>query len=133
MGLHRLYRLVLLVLILALSVVLLTATAGHYPWQLGHGWVCDDPDIVLDTWQAEDRTMHSGGEKIILDGNTVEIVVGYRGHVAYFYSAKYLPTVDLLICGKWKIVNGSLIVEITEDNIFDGKYTKLVFRPLDTE
>ena len=72
-------------------------------------------------------------KKIILDGNTVEIVVGYRGHVAYFYSAKYLPTADLLICGKWKIVNGCLIVEITEDNIFDGKYTKLVFRPLDTE
>ena len=136
MRVHRLYRPVLLVLILALSVVLLTAcdpTAGHYPWQLGHGWVCDDPDIVLDTWQAEDRTMHYGGEKIILDGNTVEIVVGYRGHVAYFYSAKYLPTADLLICGKWKIVNGSLIVEITEDNIFDGKYTKLVFRPLDAD
>lgn len=50
MRIHRLYRLVLLVLILALPVVLLTAcdpTAGHYPWQLGHGWVCDDPDIVL--------------------------------------------------------------------------------------
>ena len=136
MRVHRLYRPVLLVLILALAVVLLTAcdpTAGHYPWQLGHGWVCDDPDIVLDTWQAEDRTMHYGGEKIILDGNTVEIVVGYRGHVAYFYSAKYLPTADLLICGKWKIVNGCLIVEITEDNIFDGKYTELVFRPLDTK
>ena len=77
--------------------------------------------------------MHYGGEKIILDGNTVEIVVGYRGHVAYFYSEKYVRTADLLICGKWKIVNGCLIVEITEDNIFDGKYTKLVFHPLDTE
>ena len=136
MRVHRLYRPVLLVLILASSVVLLTAcdpTAGHYPWQLGHGWVCDDPDIVLDTWRAEDGTIHYGGEKIIQDDNTVELIVEYRGHVAYFYSAKYLPTADLLICGKWKIVNGCLIVEITEDNIFDGKYTKLVFQSLDAD
>ena len=136
MRVHHLYRPVLLVLMLALTVVLLTAcdpTAGHYPWQLGHGWVCDDPDIILDTWRAEDGTIHYGGEKIIQDDNTVELIVEYRGHVAYFYSEKYVRTADLLICGKWKIVNGCLIVEITEDNIFDGKYTKLVFRPLDSK
>ena len=71
MRIHRLYRPVLLVLILALAVVLLTAcdpVAGHYPCQLGHGWVCDDPDIVLDTWRAEDGTWHYSGEKIIMDG-----------------------------------------------------------------
>ena len=31
------------------------------------------------------------------------------------------------------MLRSDLIIEITQDNIFDGKYTKLVFRPLDTE
>lgn len=136
MRIHRLYRPVLLVLILALTVVLLTAcdpTAGHYPWQLGHGWVCDDPDIVLDTWRAEDGTWHYGGDRIILDDNEVELLVGYRGYYAFFSSPKCLYAEDDPIHGTWKIQDGCLIIEITQDNIFDGKYTKLVFRPLDAD
>ena len=136
MRVHRLYRLVLLVLILALAVVLLTAcdpVAGHYPCQLGHGWVCDDPDIVLDTWRAEDGTWHYGGDRIILDDNEVELQVGYRGHYAFFSSPKCLYAEDDPIHGTWKIQDGCLVIEVTQDNIFDGKYTKLVFRPLDAD
>ena len=136
MRIHRLYRPVLLVLILALSVVLLTAcdsTAGHYPNQFGHGWVCDEPNIVLDNWETEDGTWHNGGDRIILDDKEVELLVGYRGYYAFFSSPKCLYAEDDPIHGTWKIQDGCLIIEITQDNIFDGKYTELVFRPLDTE
>ena len=136
MRIHRLYRPVLLVLILALSVVLLTAcdpVAGHYPCQLGHGWVCDEPNIVLDNWETEDGTWHYGGDRIILDDNEVELLVGYRGYYAFFSSPKCLYAEDDPIHGTWKIQDGYLIIEITQDNIFDGKYTELVFHPLDTE
>ena len=70
---------------------------------------------------------------IILDDNEVELLVGYRGYYAFFSSPKCLYAEDDPIHGTWKIQDGCLIIEITQDNIFDGKYTKLVFRPLDTE
>ena len=136
MRVHHLYRPVLLVLILALAVVLLTAcdpVAGHYPCQLGHGWVCDDPDIVLDTWRAEDGTWHYGGEKIITDGKEISIEVSYQVHSVFISPKGAVRADDGLVRGTWKIKDGYLIIEITQDNIFDGKYTKLVFRPLDTE
>ena len=88
MRIHRLYRPVLLVLILALSVVLLTAcdpTAGHYPNQFGHGWVCDEPNIVLDNWETEDGTWHNGGEKIIMDGKEIVVQVAYHVHSVFIY------------------------------------------------
>ena len=136
MRVHHLYRPVLLVLILALAVVLLTAcdpVAGHYPCQLGHGWVCDEPDIVLDTWRAEDGTWHYGGEKIIMDGKEIVVQVAYHVHSVFINPEGPVYAKAELIKGTWKIQDGCFIIEITEDNIFDGKYTELVFRPLDTE
>ena len=130
------YRLALFALILAMIIVLLTAcdpTAGHYPWQLGHGWVCDDPDIVLDTWRAEDGTWHYGGEKIIMDGKEIVVQVAYHVHSVFIYPEGPVYAKAELIKGTWKIQDGCFIIEITQDNIFDGKYTKLVFRPLDAD
>ena len=109
MRIHRLYRLVLLVLILALAVVLLTAcdpVAGHYPCQLGHGWVCDDPDIVLDTWRAEDGTWHYGGEKIIMDGKEISIEVSYQVDSVFISPKGAVRADDDLIRGTWKIKDG---------------------------
>ena len=136
MWVHYRCRLIQLVLILFFVALLLTAcdpVAGHYPCQLGHGWVCDDPDIVLDTWRAEDGTWHYGGEKIIMDGKEIVVQVAYHVHSVFIYPEGPVYAKAELIKGTWKIQDGCFIIEITEDNIFDGKYTKLVFRPLDTE
>ena len=136
MRIHRLYRPVLLVLILALAVVLLTAcdpVAGHYPCQLGHGWVSDDPNIVMDTWRAEDGIWHYGGEKIIMDGKEIVVQVAYHVHSVFIYPEGPVYAKAELIKGTWKIKDGCLIIEVTQDNIFDGKYTKLVFRSLDAD
>lgn len=136
MWVHYRCRLIQLVPILFFVVLLLTAcdpVAGHYPCQLGHGWVSDDPNIVLDTWRAEDGTWHYGGEKIIMDGKEISIEVSYQVHSVFISPKGAVRADDDLIRGTWKIKDGYLIIEITQDNIFDGKYTKLVFRPLDTE
>ena len=136
MWVHYRCRLIQLVLILFFVVLLLTAcdpVAGHYPCQLGHGWVSDDPNIVMDTWRAEDGTWHYGGEKIIMDGKEISIEVSYQVHSVFISPKGAVRADDDLIRGTWKIKDGYLIIEVTQDNIFDGKYTKLVFRPLDTE
>ena len=136
MWVHYRCRLIQLVLILFFVALLLTAcdpVAGHYPCQLGHGWVCDDPDIVLDTWRAEDGTWHYGGEKIIMDGKEIVVQVAYHVHSVFIYPEGPVYAKAELIKGTWKIQDGCFIIEITQDNIFDGKYTKLVFRPLDTQ
>ena len=136
MWVHYRCRLIQLVLILFFVALLLTAcapVAGHYPCQLGHGWVCDDPDIVLDTWRAEDGTWHYGGEKIIMDGKEISIEVSYQVDSVFISPKGAVRADDDLIRGTWKIKDGYLIIEVTQDNIFDGKYTELVFHPLDTE
>ena len=136
MWVHYRCRLIRLVPILFFVILLLTAcdpVGGHYPCQLGHGWVCDDPDIVLDTWRAEDGTWHNGGEKIIMDGKELIVQVAYHVHSVFIYPEGPAYAKGELIKGTWKIKDGCLIIEITQDNIFDGKYTELVFHPLDTE
>ena len=136
MWIHYRCRLIRLVPILFFVILLLTAcdpVGGHYPCQLGHGWVCDDPDIVLDTWRAEDGTWHNGGEKIIMDGKEISIEVSYQVDSVFISPKGAVRADDDLIRGTWKIKDGYLIIEVTQDNIFDGKYTELVFRPLDTE
>ena len=136
MRVHYRCRVIRLVPMLIFVILLLTAcdpVAGHYPCQLGHGWVCDDPDIVLDTWRAEDGTWHYGGEKIIMDGKEISIEVSYQVDSVFISPKGAVRADDDLIRGTWKIKDGYLIIEVTQDNIFDGKYTELVFRPLDTE
>ena len=136
MWVHYRCRLIQLVLILFFVALLLTAcdpVAGHYPCQLGHGWVSDDPNIVMDTWRAEDGTWHYGGEKIIMDGKEISIEVSYQVDSVFISPKGAVRADDDLIRGTWKIKDGYLIIEVTQDNIFDGKYTKLVFHPLDTE
>ena len=136
MWVHYRCRLIQLVLILFFVVLLLTAcdpVAGHYPCQLGHGWVSDDPNIVMDTWRAEDGTWHYGGEKIIMDGKEISIEVSYQVHSVFISPKGAVRADDDLIKGTWKIKDGYLIIEVTQDNIFDGKYTELVFRPLDAD
>ena len=136
MRVHYRCRVIRLVPMLIFVILLLTAcdpVAGHYPCQLGHGWVCDDPDIVLDTWRAEDGTWHYGGEKIIMDGKEISIEVSYQVDSVFISPKGAVRADDDLIRGTWKIKDGYLIIEVTQDNIFDGKYTELVFRPLDTK
>ena len=95
--------------------------------------MCDDPDIVLDTWRAEDGTWHNGGEKIIMDGKEISVEVSYQVDSVFISPKGAVRADDDLIRGTWKIKYGYLIIEVTQDNIFDGKYTKLVFRPLDAD
>ena len=136
MWVHYRCRLIQLVLILFFVALLLTAcdpVAGHYPCQLGHGWVSDDPNIVMDTWRAEDGIWHYGGEKIIMDGKEIVVQVAYHVHSVFIYPEGPVYAKAELIKGTWKIQDGCFIIEITQDNIFDGKYTELVFRPLDTK
>ena len=136
MRVHYRCRVIRLVPMLIFVILLLTAcdpVAGHYPCQLGHGWVCDDPDIVVDTWRAEDGTWHYGGEKIIMDGKEISIEVSYQVDSVFISPKGAVRADDDLIRGTWKIKDGYLIIEVTQDNIFDGKYTELVFHPLDTE
>lgn len=98
-----------------------------YPDKKASSWVCDDPPIEVNySHSATEANMDWEGERI-------PIFLGMQSKVINVY--RLVPGQDglreenVLFAGYWHYDGENMVVEISEDNFFNGAYTELVFVP----
>ena len=118
-------------IIILLSLYILSLLGGTdyttYPYEKFSAWICNEPYIVLHF----DKIALDG--YIEWDGEKIPIVVGMQSSVFDVYRAAPMQDAlreeDILFRGYWHYKGKNMVVEIGEDNIFNGAYAKLVFTP----
>lgn len=102
--------------------------AGKYPCDSDVTWVCSDPKIVLEYTHIGRRLYCK--EVIEYNGKELPISISYGRPAVTIYpdsSKGYYDYSDRLLTGRWKYVDGNLVIEIKEDYLFGWRYTELVF------
>lgn len=103
--------------------------AGKYPPEKGGKWVSETPNIVLDYTNFEGTRERI--EKIYISGEWIDVEVGYMINEVDICKKIAPRTIltegDELLGGTWKYSDGKLIFTVEYDNIFDSKYTEIVF------
>lgn len=106
----------------------------HYPGSKSSMWYCEEIDFKLE------YALNAHGDQILqmsqLQWNDVCYTVYIGFHTGYYVMYSYkdegpYEKSDMLLCGEWHYEGDNLVFEITEDNIFDNTFEKLVFVPID--
>lgn len=98
-----------------------------YPDEVAEVWICEEPyfEIRFGKTDTEAYVEIDGQLKpVIFAMGRPEVVVLERDPMEI--DPMYWEENRLLRC-KWKLVDNTLVLTVREDNLFDGKYTELVF------
>ena len=107
--------------------------SGKYPFQKCEQWYSEEPQISLNYSKREDGTWKMY-ETLLYDGEVKEIELAMHSYDFWVYPAPSGHVInhdDLLFSGSWKYRNGNLVLIVEEDFIFDGKYSKIILKPLE--
>lgn len=115
---------VLFFVIMALLLNVCGCMYSRYPNDRADQWYCQELDFTLN-----------------VDGRTSELIwngeiytVGFASQAGYYLvvlenGQDILGEEDVLFEGRWSFSGKKLVLKISEDNLFDGAYKKLVFVP----
>lgn len=130
--------LVLLVLVVFLTGCDTYAMFDRYPWDKADQWYCEEIDLTITFAYKEDGSLLGCGTlPWDWNGQTYyNMGVGFGpGHFVFDtpdetrVSTNGTVMAKVHLSGLWKYQGKNLILTITEDELFDGKYTELVFVP----
>ena len=104
--------------------------SGKYPFQKAEKWHGDDPQISL-CYTKDSNGIWSFYHTLILENEELEISIGMQASYYCVYPASSSHHDDRLFSGHWKYRNGNLVLFIEEDFVFDGKYSKIILKPIE--
>ena len=91
--------------------------------------------MSLNYSQREDGTWDIY-ETLFYDGEVKEILLDMHSSDYWVFpapSGNITYHDDMLFSGSWKYRNGNLVLIVEEDFIFDGKYSKIILKPIEGE
>ena len=102
------------------------AMADKYPSERANSWYCEELDFAL---HVDQRT-----SELTWGGRVYSIKPAF--HAGYFViipesGQDVLGGNDVLFQGTWSYRSGNLVLQINEDNLFNGAYKELFFVPID--
>ena len=88
-------------------------------------WVCEEPHITLKVSSNNLTTAYFGDEE---NGTTFDLAFGYgRNVVAFESGAEVISDDTILFRGDCRFAEDHFAITLSEDNVWDGKYTTLYF------
>lgn len=106
--------------------------SGKYPFQKSERWYSEDPQISLCYTKNSDGAW-SFYHILVLENDELEISIGMQSSYYCVYPADSMHHDDRLFSGSWNYRNGNLVLIVEEDFIFDGKYSKIILKPIEGE
>ena len=103
---------------------------GRYPFQVSEEWYSEEPAIFLSYTQNSNGTWDLYHTLTWAD-SMKEISIGMQSSYYCVYPAGSNHYEDRLFSGSWKYQNGNLVLNIEEDFLFDGEYSKIILKPID--
>lgn len=131
---------IILCLCLVFSFILFLALIGNYdlkdslkryPWYRAERWYCEEIDMTIQYTYNEDGNL-TGIEYsyLVVDGKTYRVGIGFQSSAIGFHiDADGDDIWEKILDGSWAYRQGNMVIQISEESIFGGQYTELVFVP----
>lgn len=119
---------IVVIIVLTVSLWGCDPYVNKYPANRSDSWYCKELDFTLNVDQRTSELKWAG------EIYTVEIAM----HVDYYLillenGQNIKGEKDVLFRGTWSYSGKRLVLKISEDNLFNGAYKKLVFEPISSD
>ena len=125
--------LLLAVMVLSLAGCDTYAMFNYYPDDRSTVWYCEEIDFEIKYVPNEYGNLAPKASPLEWNGTTYEVAAGFFAGYFDIYldkNGEATTEADHLLSGRWRYENGNVVVEITEDNIFDNTFEELIFKPV---
>lgn len=96
-------------------------------------WYCEEIDFEIKYVPNEYGNLVAQESTIVWDDISYSVVgifnFGYF-EIVLEKGETSITEADILLSGKWKYKGENVVVEITEDKVFDNTFEELVFKPI---
>ena len=106
---------------------------GKYPHFKSACWYCEDLDFTINYEFHKDGHLKEMTYPLHWEGKTYDVYVWFmfdNWEIAIDNGDSITESNEQLLLGTWKYKGNNLILTITEDNLLNGQYEKLVFVPM---
>ena len=126
------------ILLLAVMVFYLAgcdtyAMFNYYPDDRSTVWYCEEIDFEIKYVPNEYGNLIAQTSTISWDDVSYSVVgifnFGYF-EIIVETGETLITEEQILLSGKWKYKGKNVVIEITEDNIFDNTFEELIFKPV---
>ena len=124
--------LLLAVMLFALAGCDTYAVFNYYPEDRSTVWYCEEIDFEIKYVPNEYGNLVAQKSAITWDDVSYSVVgifnFGYF-EIILEKGETSITEADILLSGKWKYKGENVVIEITEDKVFDNTFEELVFKP----
>lgn len=125
--------LLLAVMVLSLAGCDTYAMFNYYPEDRSTVWYCEEIDFEIKYVPNEYGNLIAQTSTISWDDVSYSVVgifnFGYF-EIIVETGETLITEEQILLSGKWKYKGKNVVIEITEDNIFDNTFEELIFKPV---
>lgn len=125
--------LLLAVMVLSLAGCDTYAMFNYYPDDRSTVWYCEEIDFEIKYVPNEYGNLAPKASPLEWNGTTYEVAAGFFAGYFDIYldkNGEATTEADHLLSGRWRYENGNVVVEITEDKVFDNTFEELIFKPV---
>ena len=109
------------------------AMFNYYPDDRSTVWYCEEIDFEIKYVPNEYGNLVAQKSTITWDDVSYSVVgifnFGYF-EIILEKGETSITEADILLSGKWKYKGENVVIEITEDKVFDNTFEELVFKPI---
>ena len=125
--------LLLAVMVLSLAGCDTYAMFNYYPDDRSTVWYCEEIDFEIKYVPNKYGNLAPKASPLEWNGTTYEVAAGFFAGYFDIYldkNGEATTEADHLLSGRWRYENGNVVVEITEDKVFDNTFEELIFKPV---
>lgn len=102
-----------------------------YPWYKAEMWYCEEIGMYIEFSVDVDGDISEAPVGYIEEEDMRHpLLIGFRGNDLWFGSEPDEHNVSWpLLTGNWEYEKESLIITVQDDQLFGGRYSKLIFIP----
>lgn len=107
-------------------------TFEKYPWYKAETWHCQEIDMTMHFELDENGSITAGTySQLTVDGVTHSVAVAFHAStIAFMVFEDGEPTNEKGLDGSYFYRDGNLVVKVNSESILNGKYTELMFFPV---
>ena len=118
-------RFCLIITAILFSISCIGCSRDEYPYTIAEYCYCSELDFTLN--------VTSEVSKLVWHNQQYEVAIGFRagGYDIFVENGDgAVEQNEILFRGSWSYKRGNLVLEISDDRLFDGTYKELTFEPL---
>ena len=108
-------------------------TFKQYPWYRAECWYCEEIDMTIRFSVDEDGMLiESPSNRLAIGGimHDIDIVFQHKS-IGFFCDLDGDGKTEEILGGTWACWGEQMVITISEESVWDGQYTELVFQVIE--